>query len=261
MADPAAFYAADAPYKTMKSGVDKQKEPMAASGRDLEWLMKEEDAPTSVVVAANTDHEGWCLVIPCTNPANNKTYDHRQIELTSLLPDAVRSKLPADVPFNEPEGLDGWTEPRRTIRVSGSTQFVRAAARHLTQGDWAVLSAAAYQEMHSSPAAFDILSGLLWSLRGRRVASLPSRNVAWLMLKLMAGVPTRARIPYTDADFCPLRCLPKRQTRASPYPVSFPRGHRLEADLRCKIDKNMRKRTPKRIDWAGLCHSLDQLID
>jgi hypothetical protein len=122
--------------------------------------------------------------------------------------------------------------------------------------------------MHDSPAAFDLLSGLLWSLRDK-VPGLPSRNVAWLVLKLMATVPARARVPYADADFCPLRSLPKRQiderrkdrARTSSYPVSFSRGHRLEADLRNEIDKNMRKRTPKRIDWAGLCHSLNQLID
>jgi len=266
--DPAAFYAADAPYKTMKSGVDKQKEPMAASGRDLERLTKEESVPTSAVVAANLDHEGWHLVIPCTNPANNKTYDHRQIEFTSLSPDAVRSKLPTYVPDSRPKGLHGWTEPRRATRAVGSTRFVRAAAQLLTHADWAILSAAAYREMHDSPAAFDLLSGLMWGLRGK-AAWLPSRNVAWLVLKLMANVPARARVPYTDADFCPLRGLPKRQiderrkdrSCASLYPASFPLGHRLEADLRNEIDRNFRKRTPKRIDWAGLCHSLNQLID
>jgi len=252
--DPAAFYG-DA-YTTMKSS----NEARAADGRDLVRLLDTESAPTSSAVAANPDHQGWHLIIPCTNPANNKTYDHREIELASLSPDSLRADLPAVASHSGPSGFDGWTEPPRVTRALGSTQFVRAAARLLTHADWATVSAAAYQEMHDSPAAFDILSGLVWSLRGK-VAGLPSRNVAWLVLKLMARVLAHARIPYTDADFCPLRRLPKRQTRASPYPVSFPRGHRLEADLRSEIDKNMRKRTPKRIDWAGLCHSLDQLID
>jgi len=56
--DPTAFYAADTPYKTMKSGVDKKKEPMATSGRDLNSLLKGENAPTSAVVAASPDHQG-----------------------------------------------------------------------------------------------------------------------------------------------------------------------------------------------------------
>lgn len=281
--DPAAFYVPydakekydkdkNAPYKTIKSGVDKKKkkEPMAASGRDLDWLLKEESVPTSAVVAANLHHQEWHLVIPCTNPANNKTFDHRQLELTSLSPDAVRATLPADKSPGRRRGLDGWTEPepRRAAHAGGVARFVRVAARLLTYTDWAALSAAAYKEMHDSPAAFDILSGLLWGLR-KTVTGLPSRNVAWLVLKLMAAVPPRARVPRTDAAFCPLRLLPKRQlderrkdgSVASPYPISFPRGHRLEADLRSALDSNIRRRTPKPVDWVGLCHRLDQMLD
>lgn len=266
--DPAAFYVVDTPYKTMKSGVDKKKGPMAANGRDLDWLLKGESGSMSLVGKENPNHQGWLLVIPCTNPANNKTYDHRQIEFTSLSPDAMRARLPADVPSGKPKGLDGWAQPQRVTSTVGSTCFVRAAARLLTQGDWTAVSAAAYHDMHDSPAAFDILSGLLWSLRGK-VAGLPPRNVAWLVLKLMAAVPPRARVLHADAAFCPLLSLPKRQIDerrqerpvASPYPVSFPRGHRLEADLRSALDSNVRQRMPKQIDWAGLCHGLDQLLD
>jgi hypothetical protein len=89
------------------------------------------------------------------------------------------------------------------------------------------------------------------------------------MLKLMAAVPARARIPDARARFCPLRSIPKRQVderrgeRAalSPYPISLPRGHRLEADLRSVLDRHLRQRMPAAIDWAGLCQRLDELFD
>jgi hypothetical protein len=92
--------------------------------------------------------------------------------------------------------------------------------------------------------------------------------VAWLVLKLMAAAPSSARVLHSDAVFCLLGVLPRRQlderrkdrSAASPYPVSFPRGSRLEADLRDAIDSNMRQRTPKQIDWEGLCFGLDQLL-
>ena len=260
--DPAAFYRADKPYATTRS----DKEAVATAGRDVVSLLDEDKAPTSAVVGANPDHQGWHLIIPCTRRA--KTFDHRGLELASLSPEAIRAKLPSEVRASRLKGLDGWAEPQRPSRVGGAALFVRAAARLLTEGDWAALSAVAYKEMHDSPAAFDVLSGLLWGLRGK-VDGLPSRNVAWLVLKLMATVPPRARIPYVNAVFCPLRSLPKRQlgerrkdrSLASPYPVSFPRGCRLEADLRSALDRNRRQRRPERIDWASLCHGLDQLLD
>ena len=264
--DPAAFYAADTPYKTMKSGVDKKKkEPMAASGRDLDWLRKEENAPTSAIVAANPNHEGWHMVIPCTNPADNKTFDHRQLDLPRLSPDAIP---PAEQPAAGPKGLDGWREPRRAAHAEGPARFVQAAVRLLTDGDWAALSAATYKEMNLAPAAFDVLSGLLWPLR-RTVKGLPSKNAAWLLLKLMAAVPPYARVYRADATFSPLAMLPKQQIPERRkdgsvryrYPVSLPRGQRLEANLRSALEKNMRSRTPEAIDWPGLCQSLDQLLD
>jgi len=259
--DPAAFYSADALYTTMKS----VREGIAASGRDLARLRDQESAPTSAIVAGNPNHEGWCLIIPCTNPANNKTFDHRGLEVVNLPPDAIQGD---DVWAERIRGFDGWAEPRRVSYPKGAAHFVQSAVQLLTHADWAVLSTAACREMHDSPAAFDILSGLLWSLRGK-VAALPSRNVAWLVLKLMAAVPQAARVSRVDAAFCPLRSLPKRQiaercgdrSRVSLYPVSLPRGQRLEADLRNAIDKNLRRRTPEPIDWAGLCYSLDQLLD
>jgi hypothetical protein len=267
--DPSAFYRPDATYTTVKSGEDKRgKEPQAVNGGDLHFLLKREDAPRSAVSEANPGHQGWHLIIPCTNPANNKTFDHRQLDLTVLSPDAVRAILPADLP-EEPVGLDGWSAPRRASSDGGAARFVRAAAHLLTDADWGVLSAAAYKKMHECPAAFDLFTGLFWSLRRKKVQGLPSRKAAWLVLKLMAVVPSRARMFRANAGFCPLEALPKRQLRerrtdgprASPYPASFPRGHRLEAEIGRLLDGNVRLRKPEPIDWAGLCYGLNQLID
>jgi len=260
--DPAAFYGADEPYRTMKS----TKEDLAASGFDLRSLVNEEAAPEAAVLAENPAHKGWHLVIPCANPANNKTFDHRHLELPSLSRDAIRSKVPAAVRPAGRRGIDGWGAPRPADRAGGAVRFVRTAVQVLTPGDWAALSAAEYKRMDESPAAFDVLSGLLWGLG---VRDPRFRNVAWLVLKLMAAVPPCARVYRPDATFSPLRMLPKRQIPArrkagsarSLYPVSFPRGRRLEADLRSALDKNMRRRTPAAIDWPGLCQGLDQLLD
>jgi hypothetical protein len=260
--DPSAFYGADEPYATMKSTTEQS----AASNTDLLRLTDVEAVPKSAVVLRNPGHDCWRLTIPCTNPANNKSFDHREVVLTDLSPESVRAVVPAYSRETEPDGVDGWVEPLRTARIRGAAQFVRTASVVLTHADWAALSTAACQSMCDSPAAFDILTGLYWSLR-RRVAGLPSRNVAWLMLKLMARVPASARASHAAAHYSPLRDLPKRQpdqrrrdrSFRSPYPVSFPRGHQLEDDLRKALDRNMRKRTPEPVDWAGLCHDLDQL--
>lgn len=255
--DPAAFYAAD--FKTAKSTRDER----AVSGQDLQSVGDDSiSRPTTVV--SNLRHQGWLLVVPCTNPANNKTFDHRQLELTSLSPEAMRALVPPDRPPSR-EGLDGWEMPRWRRAPRGIEVFVRTAVQLLSCADWAALCNAAYRDMHDSPAAFDVFSGLYWGLRDKKLNKLPARHTAWLMLKLMAAVSAHLRSLVPDASFCPLGVLPRRQInelgRASPYPVSFPRGPRLEAALRGALDSNMRRRRPKPVDWIGLCYALDQLLD
>ncbi len=256
--DPAAFYVAD--FKTIKS----TKEEFALTGRDLQYLVDEDPSPKSRVVLKNPAHEGWLLVVPCTNPGNNKTFDHRQLELANVSAQTIRALVPPDRPSST-EGLDGWKEPERVRPPKGVKLFVNAAVSLLTCADWAALSNAAYRQMEESPAAFDVLSGLYWGLRDRKIRGLPSRNSAWLVLKLMAAVPAHLRVLDPDADFCPLRLLPKRQVnegaRTSRYPVSFPRGRRLQAVLRGALDGNTRCRHPQPVDWIGLCQALDQLLD
>jgi len=266
--DPAAFYPIDESdkYKTMKSTGGKS----AATSYDLRALIAKKDSPPpqSMVIKGNSNHHSWQLVIPCTNPKNNKTYDHRQLDLRSLEPDSIREYLSSHRLPQRTHGLDGWRQPTPHTPPKGTERFVQAAVRLLRPTDWVALSNSAYQDMHDSPAGFDVLSGLYWGLRNKGLRGLPSRKVAWLVLKLMASVPSFARMSHNEATFCPLDTFPKRQLDGrgkeklarSMYPVSFPQGRRLEAGLRNALDKNMRQRNPERIDWTGLCDVLDQLI-
>ena len=170
--DPAAFYAEDAPYTTMKSG----NEEAAAGGRDVARLVDRNRVTKSNVVGMNQSHRDWQLVVPCTNPANNKTFDHRWLQLAEISPDAIRSVLPAPVESDRQKGIDGWTKPGLDVGVRGAERFVWAAASLLTHGDWAVLSGAAYRSMHDSPAAFDVFTGLYWSLRKQDQTSALERG-------------------------------------------------------------------------------------
>jgi hypothetical protein len=256
--DPSAFYRED-DYKTVKS----VSEDRAIDNRDLAWLA---EAKSSVAIS-NQDHRRWLLVVPCTNPANNKTFDHRLIELAGASSEAISGILPAAQPPSTAKGLDGWNLPKPR-HPAGIRLFVQSAIELLTHADWAAISNAAYRDMHDSPEAFDVFAGLYWGLRDKKIGTLPSRNVAWLLLKLMAAVPSTARVLHPGAKFSPLHApdgLPKRQPkergRTSLYPVSFPRGDRLEAALRGVLDNNLRKNKPEAVDWTGLCHGLDQLLD
>ncbi len=260
--DPSAYYDPDAPYVTIKSHA----EEFAATGADLIGLVDKSDSrPTAAVLRGNPGHCGWRLVVPCTD-LRKKTYDHRQVELADLSSDTLRALVPpAPLPWRQQE-IDGWASRRAAGPANGATAFVQSAVRLLTYTDWAVLASAAYRPMHDSPAAFDLLSGLLWALRGRKVPGLPSRNVAWLVLKFMSVVPSHLRVLHQHATFCPLDELAKRQPdkrrdERSPYPVSLPRGQRLEAALRGAIDQHLRQRAATPIDWSSLCYRLDRLLD
>jgi len=252
--DPSAFYPENQYEPATSTG-----ETRAVGSRDLETLV-----PTaSILVSRNQSHQAWHLIVPSTDK-KNKTFDHRQLELASLSPDTIRALLPADRPSSKPKGLDGWNLPKPGHPI-GIRLFVQAAIKVFTYADWAALSNAVYRDMHDSPAAFDVFAGLYWGLRDKKIRGLPSRNVAWLMLKLMAVVPAHVRNLRAGAKFCPLDLLPKRQLnerhRTSSYPVSLPLGDRLEAALRGALDSNTHKRNPEPVDWLGLCHGLDQLLD
>ena len=259
--DPSAFYPVD-DYRAVKS----TKEEGCLDNKDLTLLLEKEggkkkrERPRSIVVEENAGHEGWFLVIPCTDRA--KTFDHRQFEINNFSLETIHALMP---PGQAPQqGIDGWIQPKQSYSP-GIKQFVLSAERLLTKADWGALTNAAFREMQEAPAAFDVFSGLYWGLRDKKINGIPSRNAAWLALKLMAAVPAQARLIDAKANFSPLQSLPKRQIKErgkrSLYPVSFPRGPRLEAALRDALDSNMRQQYPKTVDWIGLCNGLDQLLD
>jgi len=259
--DPAAFYTEAAAFRTVKSS----NEARAGIGTDVSVLLLEA-APRAMAVEANRNHKGWKIIVPCTD-LRNKTFDHRQLELGVFSPEEIRTTQAADPWARMPNAIDGWTDPPGLVG-QGHFQFVQSAVEGFTHSEWLALSAAAYHEMHEAPAAFNVFASVLWALRGK-VSGLPSKSAGWLVLKLMGTVPGSVRVVHREARFCPLRSLPKRQASEqrkgkasrSPYPIAFPRGVRLEADLRRELERNIRKQKPERIDWPGLCARLDEVLD
>lgn len=262
--DPAVFYepSRDGGDATFKS----TKEVSATNNTDLRPLADMSRTIRSVVMDSRPEEADWSLFIACTD-CKCKTYDHRRIDGRGDVAAFVRAlgEDAAGVPAKRE--ADGWVPP--PIRRGGASAFVRAAVRWFDHADWSILSNAAFKRMRDAPAALDLMTGVLWSLRSLGIAGLPSRDACWLTLKLMASVPARSRLPVARAAFLPLDAIPKRQPdRANArrkrgalvsYPLSFPRGVRLESALRRAIDTNLRKKRPQTIDWAGLCHALSRL--
>lgn len=254
--DIAAFYK-DGDHRTIKTS----RESDAAVGDDLRKLFEQrfgkkiEPAPTSAVVTANPDHEDWLVVLPCTNPANNKSFDHRCEALKGFDTSAPsRAEFWHDsVPWQagDKRALPQMESARPS---AGVLKFVRLAAG-LDNASWAVLEQAANRPLNHSPAAFDIFTGLYWPLRNRD-RTLPARNAAWLALKLMATAGRlRPAAGRTSGSFQPWRDLALRDSPAKGrvYPRAVPVGRHLEAALRELIHRHAQKPDPAGIDWPGLC--------
>lgn len=262
--DPSAFYESEDSHTAFKS----TREDRAAFGSDIGRLAQDgpqrRDASkwSAQVIAANPDHRGWRLIVPTTNPANNKSYDHRVLDLADVSTESLNATSPAPVAM--PTGVDGWLPPEPRRAASIARHFVEQATQVLADGDWAVLQAAAYRRMDESPAGFDVLTSLLWGLRNRDLPR-PSPAAGWLVLKLMASVPARARSHSKNAEYSPLRALPTRQpprrkSSGGAYPASLPHGNALERELRTALEANMRRAVPMPVGWAGLCSSLHQIL-
>ncbi len=279
--DPAAFYPKDK-GRAVKSG----RESPAARDEDLQLLYtrqcgkREEPAPHSQVVAANGGHEAWLVIVPCTRQA--KTFDHRMKTLTQL-GESHRSPAPDSDWTKEycwQASTVRTTEALPPVRpTDGMRRFVRAAAE-LDSESWNVLAAAQGRELSADPAAFDIFTGLYWPLR-KRDTSLPSRNAAWLALKLMASVGA-ARPRAAKGLSSPFRPWLELQRSVSPIPAGAyrrqsptgrshtrttsgptspldayrrqtPTGRALEDELRRIILTRHAKDSAGWVDWAGLC--------
>jgi hypothetical protein len=254
--DIAAFYK-DEDHRTIKTS----RESDAATGDDLRRLFEQrfgkkiEPAPTSAVVQANPDHDDWLVVMPCTNPANNKSFDHR-CEVLEGFGAAAPSRTEFwhdSVPWQAGDKRAIW-QPDPPRPSAGVLKFVRLAAE-LDAASWAVVEQAANKALDHSPAAFDIFTGLYWPLRNKD-RTLPSRNAAWLALKLMATAgrlrPVASR---TSGPHQPWRDLALRDSPAKGrvYTRAVPVGRHLEAALREAIRRHAQKPSPAGIDWPGLC--------
>ena len=225
---------------------------------------KEGPRPVAMVQRENPEHRGWGLFIPCTNAANNKSFDVRMIRVDELS-QASLEQIRLDMPEKLRRSCDGWRVPPNPPERSRA--FIRATKR-LTDTDWACL-ALADRSMDESPEAFDLFSGLYWNLRNRK-QSLPSRQVAWLLLKLMASVPARLRIARSDANWNPLdklktrQPLPPRDQKKGvlrEYPRSFPDIRLLEVQLREILRKNIHSRNPETVNWRLLADQINYLLN
>lgn len=269
--DPAAFYGEKDPLKAVTNGNEKD----AACNKDignklLKTGKRAKAVPQSSVVEKNEGCENWQLIIPCTSPKDNKTFDHRQLLLKGRFSDSVQ-KIETFKPHRRKKEMDGWAEPPNTAAKEWHKNFVGLAIELLSHSDWAALSSAARKDMKSAPGAFDIFTSLWWRLKPDKRPN--SKSAGWLLLKLMAQVPKRYRTLEPDADFNPIESIPKRQLEGkkprpegngktgTAYPVAFPRGNRLEAELNRIIKEHTQKKNPARIDWAVLYRCLEQLVN
>ena len=261
--DPAAFYSLKngEPFATVKSG----KESIAAVGGDVRNLFqrtfgkKVELAPSSLVVEANPTHKQWYVVVPCTNPANNKSFDHRAVWLNSFSgdPPSVERGWPKEVPVQVGVRTQA---PIRVEPTLGTSAFVRAASS-LTASDWAVLGNA--RSMEDDPAAFDVFTAVYWPLRNKH-SSLPCRPAAWLAMKLMACAGRlRPARRFAGNAFQPWNELERHQLGrdgVKRYPRSIPTGDQLETELRRVIGRCVSSKSAGAIDWPGMCQFLHDVL-
>jgi len=240
--DPAAFYPIGpedpSPKDRLRAVTTRKstKESQAFTERDLAFLGDADNPVTCPVREANPGHKAWLLIIPCTDAANNKSYDVRAVRLSELTADALQQARTTLWAARGKQAMNGWRIPVHARRVSWA--FLRETHR-LSQVDWGILAAAANRTMDQSPEAFDLFSALYWRVRDRSRA-MPNRQSLWLVLKLMATTPSAQRTVETGGGFNPLRELPRRQTVKPPnrrtavlreYPRSLPRGVALETAL------------------------------
>ena len=121
--DPSAFYL-DNEFKSMNS----TKEDQAAENKDLERLIP----VRSIVAMENENHQGWSLVVPTTNPKNNKTFDHRQLELKDFSPETIRALMLAKRSSGRSEGFNGWDKLKPGHPAGIDRKSTRLNSSHCT---------------------------------------------------------------------------------------------------------------------------------
>jgi hypothetical protein len=227
--DPAFVYR-EGKADPLRSGDERA----AALSRDLKWLpdpMRPEDLARS-----------WCVVIPCTNPANNKSYDHRRIEVP-----AGADVRAMQVEHHGANGLELVGHPLDRREVTHGSVAVRAAVERfirlscgaLDESGWLALRRSIGLPMHADPEAFAVFSAVYWRCRSAGRSAL-RRDAAWTLIKLLALAPTWSRSSTCNRilgdllDSLPVRQASRRRSEAgskSPYPIAQPRGLRLEREI------------------------------
>jgi hypothetical protein len=259
--DPSAFYRLK-DEKTIKASDESE----VVNSTDLRKLFaqkrgkKEDPAPVCQIVANNLDHESWALIVPCTNPANNKSFDHRLITIAGKFDEA--SILPRREGMDIPLRAGDLRTKRKMspVQASRGAKVFVAAARRLTEADWAVVAESIGKPLGHDAGAFDIFSSLYWAVRTKHT-SAPSRECAWMTLKLMAKAG-KWRMAV-KSDFQPWAelevCQPEQTNRSGlklAYPRKIPSGPLLERELGEIISHSSRKS----VDWAGLCQFLQHQL-
>jgi hypothetical protein len=261
--DPAAFYRSQDGVCSRSKG-----EREATYERDLGWLFqkniygKVDEVPQSAVMRTNPEHHEWLLIVPCALH-DNKSFDHRLLTIQNWLEQPPRSQAPwPDIPV--------FAGDPRTIKAIGAIRadqgalaFVQAAAT-LDTAAWAVVAAAANTTLEANVAAFDVFTSIFWPLRNW-VSSLPSRQAAWMTLKLMASARTAVRQIATSGKRCrPWEKIKRQQPeqrlrngKKRAYPMRVPRDHRLEGVLRDIIQCDD---SGNPVDWAGLCQFIHDTL-
>ncbi len=192
------------------------------------------------------------LIVPCTNPANNKTFDHRRVEIRAgFQRNCVAVEHSGATGLLLSEHLLNFELPRRsgaTGRVRDVLErFVGTAIQVLRVSDWSALRRAIGKSMNQEPTAFAIFSAIYWRVRSGGRLVLP-RESAWMLLKLLALAPSARRGTACNQRLSVLLdALPTRQAQRSrgdiearcPYPVAPQRRLRLERALVAAIETNL----------------------
>ena len=239
--DPAFRYR---PEKTepIRSGDEKA----AALSQDVRWLRDAQAGTAGAELVASA----WSVVIPCTNPANNKTFDHRRVDVAAGT-DLSKVRV-------EHHGGDGLSLAEHPLELgqpwrggaavrAAVERFVGAAAAALDETNWIALRRALGRPMHEEPEAFAIFSAIYWRVRSGGRSTL-QRDAAWILLKLLALAPSSRRSTRCGRGLVEvLDAIPTRQahrTRSdadgtSAYPIAPSRGLRLENQLAAVIEADL----------------------
>ena len=247
--DPAFCYPKPAPDMNPFRSGDEQRSAMST---DLGRYARGNPEANSAI-AAQSAAARWTIVVPSTNPTNNKTFDHRRIAAQSLanLP-ALQLRTDGADCAELGSGQLQISVPRapHSTVVVTLESFVKTAVAALSETEWLVLQSAIRKPMHAAPAAFAIFSAIYWRTRTGNRHRL-SRSSAWMLIKLMSIAPATARASNnrdaasleTILDSLPLtqgvRARSERPAKPNHYPLSLPTGHQLEDALLGAIEATL----------------------